>query len=71
MRAGLGVSLIPRAASRMNVPGVRYSELRGDEVEWQIEPVWNKASEKLPLISRFCDTLRAGAGKNKPRRLQA
>lgn len=65
VRAGLGVSLIPRAASRMNVPGVRYAELRGDEAEWRIGPVWSKASEKLPLISRFCDTLRAVVDERK------
>ncbi len=62
VRAGLGVSLIPRSASRMNVPGICYHELRDAAAAWQIGPVWNKTTDKLPLISNFCAALRAVSG---------
>jgi DNA-binding transcriptional LysR family regulator len=61
VRAGLGVSLIPHSASRMNVPGVVYHELRDSGAEWRIGPVWSRHSGKLALIANFCEALRAVA----------
>ena len=64
VRAGLGVSLIPRSAFRMNVPGVSYHELGDVGAEWQIGPIWSRATEKLALISNFCGALRAASGSS-------
>jgi DNA-binding transcriptional LysR family regulator len=58
VRAGLGVSLVPRAALRMSVPGVRFRELRMPDAEWRIGIAWNRLSLKLDLVSRFCATIR-------------
>ena len=53
VRAGVGVSLVPRSALRLKVPGVRFHELGWKEPLWRIGIAWNQNSEKLPLISRF------------------
>ncbi len=53
VRAGLGVSLVPRSALRLKVPGVRFHELNWKEPLWRIGIAWNRNSEKLPLISRL------------------
>lgn len=58
VRAGLGVSLVPSAASRMNVPGVRFHELHMAEAQWRIAIAWNRHSPKLNLLSRFCEAIR-------------
>ena len=59
VRAGLGVSLVPRSAMRMNVPGVSFHPLPMADAEWQIGIAWNKLSEKRGLIKRFSDTMRS------------
>ena len=51
VRAGLGVSLVPRSAQRLKVPGVRFHELGWKEPLWRIGIAWNRNSEKLVLIS--------------------
>lgn len=51
VRAGVGVSLVPRSAVRLKVPGVRFHELGWKEPLWRIGVAWNRNSEKLPLIS--------------------
>jgi hypothetical protein len=53
VRAGLGVSLVPRSALRLKVPGVRFHELGWKEPLWSIGTAWNPNSEKLSLISRL------------------
>jgi DNA-binding transcriptional LysR family regulator len=53
VRAGLGVSLLPSAALRMRVSGVKFHELRSAEAEYRIGIAWSRSSEKLTLISRF------------------
>jgi len=53
VRAGLGVSLVPRSAQRLKVPGVRFHELGWREPLWRIGIAWNRNSEKVPLISRL------------------
>ncbi|HTD24800.1 MAG TPA: LysR family transcriptional regulator [Terriglobales bacterium] len=73
VRAGLGVSLVPSAAIRMNVRGVRFYELHMAEAEWQTGLAWKRLSEKRPLILRFAEAMRAavrepgagGASRNK------
>jgi len=51
VRAGVGVSLVPRSAVRLKVPGVRFHELGWKEPLWRIGIAWNRNSEKLSLIS--------------------
>jgi DNA-binding transcriptional LysR family regulator len=42
VRAGLGVSLVPRSALRLKVPGVRFHELGWKEPLWRIGIAWNR-----------------------------
>ncbi len=59
VRAGLGVSLVPSAARRMGVPGVRFHELGLPGAKWRIGIALNRFSDKAELISRFVTTMRA------------
>ena len=59
VRAGLGVSLVPSAARRMGVPGVRFHDLGVPEAKWRIGIAWNRLSDKAELISRFVATTRS------------
>ncbi len=59
VRAGLGVSLVPRSAQRLRVPGVRFYELDWKEPLWRIGVAWSRSSEKLLLISEFVKVLQA------------
>jgi DNA-binding transcriptional LysR family regulator len=59
VRAGMGVSLVPRSAQRLNVKGVRFHELGWTEPLWRIGVAWNRSSEKLPVISAFVKVLKA------------
>jgi len=62
VRAGLGVSLVPRSAQRLKVPGVRFHELGWREPLWRIGIAWNRNSEKLSLISCFVKVVQAVVG---------
>jgi DNA-binding transcriptional LysR family regulator len=62
VRAGLGVSLVQSAAIRMNVPGIRYHQLRIPECEWDIGIVWNPKGEKHGLTEKFIAVMRAVVG---------
>jgi DNA-binding transcriptional LysR family regulator len=59
VRAGLGVSLVPSAARRMGVPGVRFHDLGLLEAKWRIGIAWNRFSDKADLISKFVATMRS------------
>jgi DNA-binding transcriptional LysR family regulator len=59
VRAGLGVSLVQSAAARMNVPGVRFHELKMSESEWDIGMAWMRNSEKRGMVQKFVDTTRS------------
>ena len=59
VRAGVGVSLVPRSAERLKVPGVRFHELGWKEPLWRIGIAWNRNSEKLSLISHFVKVVQA------------
>jgi DNA-binding transcriptional LysR family regulator len=59
VRAGVGVSLVPRSALRLKVPGVRFHELGWKEPLWRIGIAWNRNSEKLPLISLLVKVVQA------------
>jgi DNA-binding transcriptional LysR family regulator len=58
----VGVSLVPRSAQRLKVPGVRFHELGWKEPLWRIGIAWNRSSEKLPLISCFVKVVQAVVG---------
>jgi DNA-binding transcriptional LysR family regulator len=45
VRAGIGVALVPRSARQMRVSGVRFSDIRGREAEWDVGVGWNKLHE--------------------------
>jgi len=62
VRARVGVSLVPRSALRLKVPGVRFHELGWKEPLWRIGIAWNRNSEKLPLISRLVKVVQAVVG---------
>jgi len=53
VRAGLGVSLLPSAAMKMRVSGIKFHELNSAEAEYRIGVAWNRYSEKRDLIARF------------------
>jgi len=62
VRAGVGVSLVPRSALRLKVPGVRFHELGWKEPLWRIGIAWNRNSEKLILISRLVKVVQEFVG---------
>jgi DNA-binding transcriptional LysR family regulator len=51
--AGLGVSLVPRSAALMRLPGVRFREVNLPEAAWNIAIAWRRESGPAPLIERF------------------
>ena len=59
VRAGVGVSLVPRSALGIKVPGVRFNELGWKEPLWLIGIACNRNSEKLPLISDLVKVVKA------------
>lgn len=65
VRAGLGVSLVPKSAARLRVPGVRFHELGWKEPLWRIGIAWNRNSEKLPLISGLVQAVQTIVGEQQ------
>jgi len=59
VRAGVGISLVPRSAMRLKVPGVRFHELGWKEPLWRIGMAWKRNSEKLSLISHLVKVVQA------------
>jgi DNA-binding transcriptional LysR family regulator len=57
VRAGLGVSLVPRSASLMRLAGLRYRELTLPEAAWNIALAWHRDSDRAPLVTRFVATV--------------
>lgn len=51
--AGLGVSLVPRSAALMRLPGVRFREVKQREAAWNIAVAWRREGDELPLVQRF------------------
>jgi DNA-binding transcriptional LysR family regulator len=49
--AGLGVSLVPRSAALMRLPGVRFREVKLPEAAWNIAIAWRR--DAGPLVERF------------------
>src|SRR5207253_7027816 len=48
--AGLGVSLVPRSAALMHLPGVRFRELTLPEAAWNIALAWHRDASTVPLV---------------------
>jgi DNA-binding transcriptional LysR family regulator len=65
VRAGLGVSLVPSAAKRMGVPGIRFHELGLPQAKWRIGMTWHHSFNKAELISRFVATTRSVMRREK------
>jgi DNA-binding transcriptional LysR family regulator len=55
VRAGLGVSLVPRSAALMRLPGVRFRELTLPVAAWNIAIAWHRDSDGEPLVRRFVE----------------
>jgi len=53
VRAGLGVSLVPRSAAVMRLPGVRFRKLSLPEAAWNIALAWHGDSTEAPLVKHF------------------
>jgi DNA-binding transcriptional LysR family regulator len=51
--AGLGVSLVPRSAALMRLPGVRFREVNLPEAAWNIALAWRRDAGPLPLVEQF------------------
>ena len=51
--AGLGVSLVPRSAALMRLPGVSFQELSLPEAAWNIGLAWHRDSGDVPLVQGF------------------
>ena len=61
VRAGLGVSLVPRSAALMRLQGVRFYELGMPEASWNIALAWHRDSDRLPLVQRFVEAVPAAS----------
>jgi DNA-binding transcriptional LysR family regulator len=59
VRAGLGVSLVPRSAALTRLPGVRFHELGMPHADWNISLAWHRDSDRVPLVRRFLDAVPA------------
>jgi DNA-binding transcriptional LysR family regulator len=51
--AGLGVSLVPRSAALMRLPGVRFRDVKLREAAWNIAVAWRREGDEVPLVQRF------------------
>jgi DNA-binding transcriptional LysR family regulator len=56
--AGLGVSLVPRSAALMQLPGIRFRELTLPEAAWNIGVAWHRDAGSVPLVQRFVEMVR-------------
>jgi DNA-binding transcriptional LysR family regulator len=59
VRAGLGVSLVPRSAALMRLPGVRFRELSSQKAAWNIAVAWHRDASASPLVRRFVEMVPA------------
>jgi DNA-binding transcriptional LysR family regulator len=69
--AGLGVSLVPRSAALMQLPGIRFRELTLPEADWDIGVAWHRDAGTAPLVQRFVEMVRAARPAPGKRRLSA
>ena len=64
------MSLVPRSAALMQLPGVRFRELTLPEAAWDIGVAWHRDAGTVPLVQRFVELVRAArlAVRSAPRR---
>jgi DNA-binding transcriptional LysR family regulator len=55
VRAGLGVSLVPRSTALLRLPGVRFRELTLPQAAWNIAMAWHRDSDETPLVRQFVE----------------
>ena len=55
VRAGLGVSLVPRSTALLRLPGVRFRDLTLPEAAWNIAMAWHRDSDDAPLVRQFVE----------------
>jgi DNA-binding transcriptional LysR family regulator len=55
--AGIGVSLVPRAARVMHVSGVKFAPVHSSYAEWDIGMAWNKKLES-EIVRKFAEVCR-------------
>jgi DNA-binding transcriptional LysR family regulator len=58
VRAGVGISLVPRSVSLMRVPGVRLMDTNLAEAKWKIGLAWRKLDQSDPLVRNFVSLAR-------------
>jgi DNA-binding transcriptional LysR family regulator len=56
--AGLGVSLVPRSAASMHLPGIRFRAVTLPEAAWDIGVAWHRDAGTVPLVQRFVEMVR-------------
>src|SRR6478735_266687 len=66
VRAGLGVSLVPRSAALMRLRGVRFRELTTPKAAWNIAVAWHRDANAAPLVRRFVEMVPGGVDR-RPR----
>jgi len=66
VRAGLGVSLVPRSAALMRLRGVRFRDLTTPKAAWNIAVAWRRDSNAAPLVRRFVEMVPGGIDR-RPR----
>ena len=52
--AGIGVSLVPRAARAMHIAGVKFAPVHDKYADWDIGMAWNKKLES-EIIRKFAE----------------
>ena len=67
--AGLGVSLVPRSAASMQLPGIRFRELTLPEAAWDIGVAWHRDAGNVPLVRRFVEMVRTARPAARKRRV--
>jgi DNA-binding transcriptional LysR family regulator len=65
VRAGLGVSLVPRSAALMRLPGVRFRELTTPKAAWNIAVAWHRDASASPLVQRFVEMVPAALERRR------
>jgi DNA-binding transcriptional LysR family regulator len=63
VRAGIGVSLVPRSAMKMRVEGLKFAAVRDPHAEWDIGIAWNHAHESR-LGKNFVEICLEAQGAN-------
>lgn len=69
--AGLGVSLVPRSAALMQLPGIKFRELTLPEAAWNIGVAWHRDAGSDPLVQGFVGMVRrarSASGRRPQRR---